>query len=411
MEAKAGDVMLFSCGCLNVELRCDSTATSSFEDDHLRSALGGQLILLERPQKRVVHEWLLREKHGIRHCFACNTPVFSFLASDSQKQQETQQEPHQEQPQALVVSNNLRRDETWISDLRRHPSFSECFQILVDPTIAHTQLAGLQENAEHGPHKEDSLVPGYIEGVRSKVSQVVKQVMAEKQYQIEEEHRRALDSLRQLKSKCDLQCNTLLKIIEYQETAEERRFSTATTKSSSFSVARSESMESKASQRSGGFGLRDRESSGSGGITGTAGFDDDVFEMQFNDEAIYEDGEGGIEQAEEAREMGAEGDGDEQFDDDDEVVSALSQERTRRSSMDLTQYAASAPIQVPVDAANWASLRPEEEGLDAREPSLARPECLEDIARSMRDISDRMVDDHTKVFGDLPRPRLYTNQF
>lgn len=156
-------------------------------------------------------------------------------------------------------------------------------------------------------------------------------------------------------------------------------------------------MESKASQRSGGFGLRDRESSGSGGITGTAGFDDDVFEMQFNDEAIYEDGEGGIEQAEEAREMGAEGDGDEQFDDDDEVVSALSQERTRRSSMDLTQYAASAPIQVPVDAANWASLRPEEEGLDAREPSLARPECLEDIARSMRDISDRMVDDHTKV--------------
>lgn len=56
-------------------------------------------------------------------------------------------------------------DETWISDLRRHPSFSECFQILVDPTIAHTQLAGLQENAEHGPHKEDSLVPGYIEGV------------------------------------------------------------------------------------------------------------------------------------------------------------------------------------------------------------------------------------------------------
>ncbi|OQR74977.1 hypothetical protein BIW11_08724 [Tropilaelaps mercedesae] len=230
--------------------------------------------------------------------------------------------------------------------------------------------------------------------------------MADKQWQVEEEHRRALDALQQLKSKCDLQCNMLLKIIEYQEMAEERRFSTDTT--SRFSAVRSESMESKSSQRS-GLSLRERESSGSGGVVGNAGLDDDVFEMQFNDEAIYEDGGSGIERAEEAREVRP--GGDDQSDDDDEVVSTVVQERTRRSSMDLTQYATSAPIQVPLDGANWANLRPEEHGLEAREPSPARPECMEDIARSMRDISDRMMDDHTKVFGDLPRPRLYTNQF
>lgn len=168
----------------------------------------------------------------------------------------------------------------------------------------------------------------------------------------------------------------------FSETAEERRFSTSKTKSCSSPVVRSESMDSKSSLRSGG--LKD-----SGG---TAGLDDDVFEMQFNDEAIYEDGEREIEAAEEAREFGPDEDQS-----DDEVLSNLSQERTRRSSMDLTQYAASAPIQVPVDVANWTSLRPREHGLEAREPSPARPECMEDIARSMRDISDRMLDDHTKV--------------
>lgn len=154
-------------------------------------------------------------------------------------------------------------------------------------------------------------------------------------------------------------------------------------------MVRSESMDSKSSQRSGGL----RDSGGSSGGAGGGGLDDDVFEMQFNDEAIYEDSHGGIEPAEEAREVGT----DEGDQSDDEVLSTLSQERTRRSSMDLTQYAASAPIQVPVDVANWASLRPREHGLEAREPSPARPECMEDIARSMRDISDRMLDDHTKV--------------
>lgn len=52
--------------------------------------------------------------------------------------------------------------------------------------------------------------------VRLKVLQVMKQLIAEREWQIEEEHRRALDALKQLQSKCDLQCNTLLKIIEYQ---------------------------------------------------------------------------------------------------------------------------------------------------------------------------------------------------
>lgn len=168
-------------------------------------------------------------------------------------------------------------------------------------------------------------------------------------------------------------------MLNLTEMFEERQFS-PTTEGCTTTVIRSESIESKTSQIHDGL----RESAGSGGL------DDDVFEMQFNDEAIYE----GIQPSDGTREVDSE-DGAS----DDEVLSTLSQERGRRSSMDLTQYAVSAPIQVPVDVSNWTSLRPREHGLEAREPSPARPECMEDIARSMRDISDRMLDDHTKVKG------------
>ncbi|OQR68016.1 hypothetical protein BIW11_13173 [Tropilaelaps mercedesae] len=155
-------VRLYTCGCLNVELRCATAATNSFVDDNLRTALGNQLTLLMKPEKRVVHEWLLREKFGVCHCLACNTNVFSLQPMYSKNQSGFHQQEQHESSQAIVVSDKLKRNETWIPSLRGHPSFSECFQILVDPTIAH-QLAGLQEKANHIPHKQDSLVPGYME--------------------------------------------------------------------------------------------------------------------------------------------------------------------------------------------------------------------------------------------------------
>lgn len=168
------------------------------------------------------------------------------------------------------------RSDEELSSLRRHDCFSECLQIIIDPSSTLRQH-GLIDS-------ETARVPGYLENVRLKMVQVVKQMMTERHRIIEEEHRRALDQLHALQTKCDYQCNTLLKIIEYQETAEERKFSSATTKSCS-SVHRSESTESKASLHSG---------------SKEPALDDDVFEMQFNDEAIYED-DSRAEQAEEAR--------------------------------------------------------------------------------------------------------------
>lgn len=58
----------------------------------------------------------------------------------------------------------MSSDDGWVESLRSHPSFSECFRILVDPAVAH-ELATLQEATENGSNKDDSLVPGYMEGV------------------------------------------------------------------------------------------------------------------------------------------------------------------------------------------------------------------------------------------------------
>lgn len=46
--------VLFTCACLNVELRCEVNDTKAFENDHLKAILGGRLVLLEKPQRLVV---------------------------------------------------------------------------------------------------------------------------------------------------------------------------------------------------------------------------------------------------------------------------------------------------------------------------------------------------------------------
>ncbi|XP_018495340.1 uncharacterized protein LOC100902642 [Galendromus occidentalis] len=359
--------IVFACACLNVELRCPEASAKSLRDEPLESVFGENLCYLAKPQKRVTHDWLLREKrcgeNELRHCAACNALVFAIQGQD------------------FVVPQKLKRSDKELDCLRQHNCFSECLQIIIDPSSTLLQRGLIDTETA----RKDSLVPGYLQNVRLKMIQVVKQVMTEKHRIIEEQHRRALEQWRALQSKCDYQCNTLLKIIEYQESAEERRFSSATTKSCS-SVRRSESTESKASL------LSSKEPA----------LDDDVFEMQFNDEAIYED-DSRTEPAEEARELSG-------TDDEDEGVSTTSQERTQKSDMDLSQYATSLPIEVPKEASNWQGLRLDESSRSRLEQSPVKPE-FEDIARSMKDLSDRMMDDQTKMFGDLPRPRLYTNHF